>query len=136
MTFVALLRRDVLSMPFALNKFIQANYNDAARSVAKCQNRSASFRSAFRRQSLAAGHVVGAHPLWRQMQASMVLCPFKIKTTIAKNDLVRSLLGGGQSKREDLIRPMRGDGKRLVTAPPPRSTSRDEQNRVTTTRST
>ena len=31
MTFVALLRRDVLSVPFALNKFIRANYNDSAR---------------------------------------------------------------------------------------------------------
>ena len=31
MTFVALLRRDVLSVPFALNKFIRANYNDSAK---------------------------------------------------------------------------------------------------------
>ena len=31
MTFVAVLRRDVLSVPFALNKFIRANYNDSAR---------------------------------------------------------------------------------------------------------
>ena len=31
MTFVALLRRDVLSVPFALNKFIRANYNNSAR---------------------------------------------------------------------------------------------------------
>ena len=44
MTFVALLRRDVLSVPFALNKFIRADYNDSARPVAKCQSRSASLR--------------------------------------------------------------------------------------------
>ena len=31
MTFVALLRRDVLSVSFALNKFTRANYNDCAR---------------------------------------------------------------------------------------------------------
>ena len=30
-TFVVLLRRDVLSVPFALNEFIRANYNDSAR---------------------------------------------------------------------------------------------------------
>ena len=30
-TFVALLRRDVFSVLFALNKFIRANYNDSAR---------------------------------------------------------------------------------------------------------
>ena len=35
MTFVALLRRDVLSVPLALNEFIRANYNDSARLV-KC----------------------------------------------------------------------------------------------------
>ena len=40
--FVALLRRDVPSVPFALSKFIRANYNDSAR-LAKCQSRSASF---------------------------------------------------------------------------------------------
>ena len=33
--FVALLRRDVLIVPFILNKFIRASYND---SVAKCQS--------------------------------------------------------------------------------------------------
>ena len=31
LTYVALLRRDVLSVPFALNKFIRANYNDSVR---------------------------------------------------------------------------------------------------------
>ena len=31
MTFVALLKGDVLSVPFALNKFIRANYNDSVR---------------------------------------------------------------------------------------------------------
>ena len=31
MTFVALRRRGVLSVPFALNKFIRANYNDSAK---------------------------------------------------------------------------------------------------------
>ena len=36
MTFVALLRPDVLSVPFILNKFIRASYND---NVAKCQSR-------------------------------------------------------------------------------------------------
>ena len=30
MTFVSLLRRDVLSVPFALNKFIRANYETSA----------------------------------------------------------------------------------------------------------
>ena len=30
-TFVALLKRDALSVPFALNKFIRANYDDSAR---------------------------------------------------------------------------------------------------------
>ena len=31
MTFVALLKGDLLSVPFALNKFIRANYNDSVR---------------------------------------------------------------------------------------------------------
>ena len=31
MTFVVLLRRDVLCVPFTLNKFIRASYNDSAR---------------------------------------------------------------------------------------------------------
>ena len=31
MTFVALLRRDVLSVPFALNKFVRASFNDSAK---------------------------------------------------------------------------------------------------------
>ena len=43
MTFVALLRRDVVNVHFALNKFMRANYNDC-KTVAKCQSRSASLR--------------------------------------------------------------------------------------------
>ena len=56
MAFVALLRRDVLSVPFALNMFIWANYNDSVRLWASAR----------------AEVVVGVHPLSRQMQVSNV----------------------------------------------------------------
>ena len=77
----------------------------------------------------------------------------KIKTTIAKNDLVRSLLGDAEQQETFDGHPRPDDGrdvlptwrtltivargpdqtnawcgKRLVTAPPPRSTRRAEQN--------
>ena len=63
MTFVALLRRDVLSVPFALNKFIRANYNDSARL----------WRSARTEVQASVGLLPAiASSWWRQMQASMV----------------------------------------------------------------
>ena len=71
-TFVALLRRDVLSVPFALNKFIRAIFL-TLRVCGQVPEPKCKPLSAFCRQSLAAGHVVGVHPLLRQMQASMVL---------------------------------------------------------------
>ena len=92
---------------------------------------------------------------WRGPSGGASLLPTsdKIKTTIAKNDLVRSLLGDGE-KQETFDGHSRPDdgrdvlttwrifsigargsdqtnawcGKRSVTAPPPRSTRRAEQN--------
>ena len=55
MTFVALLRRDVPSVRFGQLP------------EPKCK-----LSSAFCRQLSAAGHVIGAHLLWQQMQANMV----------------------------------------------------------------
>ena len=70
---VALLRRDVLSVPFALNKLVHSGELQwFCKTLAKCHSRSASLRRFFCQQSLVAGQVVGAHPLQRQMQASMV----------------------------------------------------------------
>ena len=72
MTFVALLRRDVLSVPFALKKSSFGRIFVTLRDCAQVPEPKRKPLSVFCRQSLAAGHVVGVHPLLRQMQASMV----------------------------------------------------------------
>ena len=198
-TFVALLRRNALSVPFALNKFIRANYDDSRESVSKSRNRS-QVQNASRavpqlcergkagarrgRRGRRGNRAAPEHELqprttcerWRGPTGEASLLPTSvrkvggtksrsvvesseglekessdtIKTTIAKNDLVRSLLGDGEKQetfdghpRPDVLPTWRTPatdarepdqtnawcGKGLVTAPPPRSTRRAEQNR-------
>ena len=71
MTFVALLRRDVLSVPFpSISSFgrITMTLRDSGQlPEPKCK-----LSSAFCRELSAAGHLIGAHPLWQQMQVNMV----------------------------------------------------------------
>ena len=76
MTFVALLRRDVLSVPLALTSSC-GRITTTLRDCGQVPEPNCKLLSVFCRQSLAVGHVVGVHPLRRQSERVWFRCLFE-----------------------------------------------------------